>query len=41
MKEALEVRQGRPIVSTNCATGHGVEQVVARLMHDVLFSDRR
>jgi urease accessory protein len=38
MKEALEVRQGRPIVSTNCATGYGIEEVVAQLMHDVLFN---
>jgi urease accessory protein len=41
MNEALEVRQGRPIVQTNCATGQGIEQVVARLMHDVLFGDRQ
>jgi urease accessory protein len=41
MNEALEVREGRPIVQTNCATGEGIEQVVARLMHDVLFSDRQ
>jgi urease accessory protein len=38
MKEALEVRQGRPIVSTNCATGYGIDEVVGRLMHDVLFN---
>jgi urease accessory protein len=37
-KEALEVRQGRPIVLTNCATGHGIDQVIARLSHDVLFT---
>jgi urease accessory protein len=41
MNEALEVRQGRPIIQTNCATGQGIEQVVAQLMHDVLFSDRQ
>jgi urease accessory protein len=40
-KEALEVRQGRPIVSTNCATGYGIDEVVERLMHDVLFNDHQ
>ena len=37
-KEALGVRQGRPIILTNCATGYGIDQVVARLRHDVLFT---
>jgi urease accessory protein len=41
MKEALEVREGRPIVSTNCATGYGIDEVVERLMHDVLFNDHQ
>jgi urease accessory protein len=41
MKEALEVRQGRPIIPTNCATGYGIEKVVARLLHDVLFNHQR
>ena len=29
MKEALEVREGRPVITTNCATGQGIDQVVA------------
>jgi urease accessory protein len=37
-KEALEVRRGRPIILTNCATGYGIDQVVARLRQDVLFT---
>jgi urease accessory protein len=37
-REALEVRHGRPIILTNCATGHGIDQVIARLRHDVLFT---
>jgi urease accessory protein len=41
MKEALGVREGRPIVSTNCATGYGIDEVVERLMHDVLFNDHQ
>jgi urease accessory protein len=41
MNEPLEVRQGRPIVSTNCATGYGIDEVVGRLMHDVLFNDHQ
>ena len=40
MKEALEVRKGRPVITTNCATGQGIDQVVHRLMHDVLFTLR-
>jgi urease accessory protein len=37
-EEALHVRQGRPIVLTNCATGQGIDEVIARLKHDVLFA---
>lgn len=37
VREGLAVRQGRPIILTNCATGDGVDQVVQRLSHDVLF----
>ena len=36
-REAGEVRGGRPILLTNCATGEGVDAVVDRLAHDVLF----
>ena len=35
--EAIDVRSGRPVLVTNCATGEGVDEVVERLAHDVLF----
>ncbi len=35
--EAAEVRGEKPVLLTNCATGEGVEAVVDRLAHDVLF----
>ena len=35
--EAESVRGGRPILMTNCATGEGVDAIVARLSRDVLF----
>jgi urease accessory protein len=35
--EARAVRDGRPILLTNCGTGAGVDAVVERLAHDVLF----
>lgn len=35
--EANEVRSGRPVLVTNCATGEGVDAVVERLAYDVLF----
>ncbi len=37
VEEGREVRGGRPIILTNCATGAGIDQVVERLSHDVLF----
>jgi urease accessory protein len=37
-REAVEVRKGRPILLTNCATGEGVDQVVEYLMTQVLFA---
>ncbi len=37
MKEGLEVRDGKPIILTNCATGEGIDRVVERLSQDVLF----
>jgi urease accessory protein len=37
LKEGLAVRGGKPILLTNCATGEGVDQVVDRLSHDVIF----
>ncbi len=36
-REAEEVREGRPVLLTNCRTGEGLEDVVARLAHDVLM----
>ena len=37
--EALEVRGGKPVLLTNCATGEGLDAVIERLSHDVLFDD--
>ncbi|MGI9302509.1 MAG: GTP-binding protein, partial [Gammaproteobacteria bacterium] len=37
--EALEVRGGKPVLLTNCKTGEGLDAVVDRLAHDVLFID--
>ncbi len=37
LREAAEVRQGRAILSTNCATGEGVDAVVRYLLEQVLF----
>ena len=38
-QEALQVRGGKPVLMTNCATGEGLDAVVERLSHDVLFDD--
>jgi urease accessory protein len=37
-REAAEVRQGRPFLLTNCATGEGVEAVVNHLAREVLLA---
>ncbi len=37
VQEALEVRGGKPVLCTNCATGEGIGELVERLSHDVLF----
>jgi urease accessory protein len=37
VREGLAVRQGKPVILTNCMTGQGIEQVVDQLSHDVLF----
>lgn len=37
--EAAAVRDGRPVVLTDCRRGVGLEQVVAAIRHDVLFLD--
>ena len=38
-QEAQEVRGGKPVLMTNCATGEGLDAVVERLSHDVLFDE--
>jgi urease accessory protein len=38
LREAEDVRQGRPILLTNCATGQGVDRVLDYLLHQVLFA---
>jgi urease accessory protein len=40
LREASEVRGGRPVQATNCATGEGVEAVIDALVRDVLFTVR-
>lgn len=35
--DAIEVRGGKPIIMTNCATGDGIDAVVEQLSRDVLF----
>jgi urease accessory protein len=37
--DAQEVRQGRPVVVTNCKTGEGINEVVALIARDVLFCE--
>ena len=37
VSEAVEVREGKPVLLTNCATGEGVDRVMDQLVHDVLF----
>ena len=37
LAEARQVRAGRPVLTTNCATGEGIDQVVEHLSRDVLF----
>ena len=36
-RDAIQVRGGKPIIMTNCATGEGVDAVVEQLSRDVLF----
>jgi len=38
VREAKSVRSGRPVMLTNCKTGEGIEALVDRLAHDVLFT---
>ena len=37
VREALQVRGGRPVLLTNCATGEGVDAVVNAVAQQVLF----
>ncbi len=39
VREGAEVRGGRPVLLTHCATGEGIDRVVEQLSHDVLFID--
>ncbi len=39
VKEATEVRSGRPIALTNCKSGKGIGRLIDQLVHDVLFAD--
>ncbi len=35
--EGSEIRNGKPVLLTNCATGEGLEELMDQLVHDVLF----
>jgi urease accessory protein len=37
VKEANAARGGKPVMLTNCKTGEGIEALVDRLVHDVIF----
>lgn len=39
VREAREVRGGKPVLLTNCVTGEGVDAVCDRLRHDVLLEE--
>lgn len=39
LEEAEAVRSGKPVLCTNCAKGEGLDAVVDRLQHEVLFQD--
>lgn len=36
-REAYEVRQGRPVILTNCRTGEGLEDVISYLVEECLW----
>lgn len=38
VRDALDVRGGRPVVKTNCKTKEGLDALIDLLEHDVLFS---
>jgi urease accessory protein len=37
LAEAKQVRNGKPVIMTNCAVGEGIDQVLEQLRQDVLF----
>jgi len=37
LAEAEQVRNGKPVIMTNCAAGEGIDQVLEQLRQDVLF----
>jgi len=37
LAEALQVRNGRPVLTANCATGQEIDAIVEQLSRDVLF----
>lgn len=37
--EAQEIRQGRPVVVTNCKTDEGIGEIVAHIAREVLFAE--
>ena len=39
VRDALDVRGGRPVVKTNCKTKEGLDALLDLLEHDVLFSN--
>ena len=39
VSEADSVRGGKPVLCTNCAKGEGIDAIVDRLQHEVLFQE--
>ncbi len=37
LREASEVRGGRPVLTTNCRDGEGIDAIVTHLEREVLF----
>jgi urease accessory protein len=37
IREANEVRGGRPVMLSNCKSGEGIEAIIERLIGDVVF----
>ena len=38
LREATDIRGGRPVILTDCKRRIGIDQVVSQLVHDVLFT---